>query len=262
MKKYKQILCILTLMFVSLCASAQNNVVEVVLNVVKKDSIILSHNADEINNIEWNEATNEHEYVDLGLSVKWATCNVGAYSPEQFGDYYAWGETETKPIYNWDSYKFKEYITEDLLIMTKYWDHSFVEADGKNTLEPEDDVAHVKWGGNWRMPTYTEMVELVRGCKWDVATRNGVNGIQVTGKNGKTIFFPCAGARYETYISGINNTCLYWTSKLYHESDPSYGDDTYLYSYDAYRIMFSSLDDRSWYRSFRYVGLPVRPVCP
>ena len=104
----------------------------------------------------------EHEYVDLGLSVKWATCNMGASSPEEYGDHYAWGETETESTYDWNTYKWCKGSKNTL---TKYCtDSDYGTVDNKTVLDPEDDVAQVKWGGNWRMPTDAEIEELRENC--------------------------------------------------------------------------------------------------
>ena len=125
---------------------------------------------------------NGHEYVDLGLSVRWATCNVGANNPEDYGDYYAWGETKTK----------KEYTEENCETYKNI-------GDIKGTSR---DVAHVRWGSPWRMPTEEESQELIDNCDWEWTTLNGVEGSKVTSrKNGNSIFLPAAGWRYGTSLS-------------------------------------------------------------
>ena len=146
----------------------------------------------------------EPEYVDLGLSVKWATFNVGATSPEDDGDYFAWGETETKETYSWASYKWGTSSN-----LTKY-----NATDGKTILEPADDAAQVHWGGNWRMPSKEEVDELTQQCNWIWTTHNNVNGYKVTGPNGNSIFLPAAGYRGSgpTYPAGEDG--LYWTNTL------------------------------------------------
>ena len=146
----------------------------------------------------------EPEYVDLGLSVKWATFNVGATSPEDYGDYFAWGETEPKEEYSWATYKWGTSSN-----LTKY-----NTTDGKTTLEPEDDAAQVHWGGNWRMPSKEEVDELTQHCNWIWTTHNNVNGYKVTGPNGNSIFLPAAGYKGAgpTYPAGEDG--LYWTSTL------------------------------------------------
>ena len=136
-----------------------------------------------------------HEWVGLGLSVKWATCNVGAISPEQYGEYYAWGETSTKNTgENCSTYN---------------------KSIG-NIAGTSRDVAHVKWGGNWRMPTKAEFDELQNrnNCTWEWTTQNGKRGYKVTSKkNGNSIFLPAAGFRrsgMELYYDG--SIGYYWSS--------------------------------------------------
>ena len=147
----------------------------------------------------------QHEYVDLGLSVKWATCNVGADKPEDFGDYYAWGELVPKESYTWANYRFRTSGNDEALVkFSKYTSMYYTSvydadkrdyiADNKTRLDLEDDVAHVKWGGNWRLPTDDEMNELVDSCTWTWTTLNGVNGCLVTsnrsGYTDRSIFLP------------------------------------------------------------------------
>ena len=133
------------------------------------------------------------EAIDLGLpsGTKWANMNVAASTPEEYGGYYAWGETEEKDNYSWSTYKWcrGSYDTQ-----TKYCtDSSYGTVDNKTVLDPEDDVAHVKWGGTWRMPTLDEQKELLNKCTWNWTTQNGVNGYKGTGPNGNSIFLPAAG---------------------------------------------------------------------
>ena len=135
----------------------------------------------------------EPEAIDLGLpsGVKWATFNVGASSPEDFGNYFAWGETETKSVYSWETYKWCSGSQNSL---TKYNSNpDFGVVDYKTALDPEDDVAHVRWGDNWRMPTYAEFDELVNECTWASMKMNDVEGKIVIGPNGNSIFLPQAG---------------------------------------------------------------------
>lgn len=141
--------------------------------------------------------------VNLGLSVYWGICNLGATQPEEYGDYYAWGETETKTDYNWTTYKwYKDSLTK------------YNTVDNKNVLEEADDVAHVKLGGKWRMPTDAEWKELRDNCTWTWTTQNGIKGRLVTGKNGKSIFLPAAGNRYfEDYgLLDAGSKGSYWSS--------------------------------------------------
>ena len=196
---------------------------------------------------------NGHDYVDLGLpsGLKWATCNVGADNPEDYGDYYAWGETETKSTYDWSTYKWNNGSDDT---MTKYCkSSSYGTVDNKTTLEPEDDVAHVKWGGDWRMPTKAELDELrnTNNCTWTWTTQGGKNGYKVTSKkNGNSIFLPAAGFRSDSVLLYAGTLGCFWSSSLYTDG-----------SYDAFILYFNS-SYVDWGHYYRYNGLPVRPVCP
>ncbi len=155
---------------------------------------------------EWIGDQDQHEAVDLGLSVKWATMNIGANAPEEYGDYFAWGETKTKDVYYWDTYKW----LDDYENLTKYCtSESQGIVDDNTVLDPEDDAAHVNWGGKWRMPTYDEWDELLQRCTWEWTTQNDVKGRLVTGPNGNSIFLPAAGWRdgvspvFDTGVEGI-----------------------------------------------------------
>ena len=201
------------------------------------------------------EKTIKHEYVDLGLSVKWATFNVGATKPEEYGEYYAWGEKVTKTYYQWYTYKWHDGSYPDL---TKYCNDSNCGKNGftdnKTILDNKDDVAHVKWGGSWRMPTNEEQEELLYRCTWDTMTLNGVNGFLVTSKvSGYTdcsIFLPAAGCREDSDIFNDGIRGYYWSSTL--DSD---------YPADAYAI-FLSPGFESCSNHSREYGLSVRPVYP
>ena len=156
---------------------------------------------------------NGYEYVDLGLSVKWATMNVGANTPEGYGDYFAWGETTPKSEYNWVTYKWSGDTRTSLVkYIAKEGDDSGVE--GFTMLEPSDDAARVKWGGTWRMPTYDELVELGE-CKWESTTQNNVNGYKITGPNGNSIFLPKAGWRNDKTLVNQGSYVTIWSSSLY-----------------------------------------------
>ena len=192
------------------------------------------------------------EYVDLGLpsGIKWATCNVGANFPEDYGDYFAWGETEPKDNYSWSTYK---YCNGSSSTMTKYCtSSSYGTVDNKTVLELEDDAAYVNWGGNWRMPTYDELNELknTNNCTWIWTTQNGVNGYKVISKvNGNSIFLPAAGGRSDDGFYNTGRYGDYWSNSLYAGSNNS-----------AYYVSFlSSYVD--WDRKNRYNGRSVRAVC-
>ncbi len=190
---------------------------------------------------------NGHNWIDLGLSVKWATCNVGATVPEEYGGYYAWGEIEEKSFYGWSTYKWCNGSKESI---TKYCtDSSFGIVDNKTVLI--DDVAHVKWGGTWRMPTIEEQKELLNNCTWTWTTQNGVKGYKVTSKtNGNSIFLPAAGYRYGTEVYGRGSDGYYWSSSLYSD-DCSH----------ACRLYFFYSGYYDWGYNYRYNGRSVRPVC-
>ena len=135
--------------------------------------------------------------VDLGLSVYWASCNLGAEKPEEYGDYYAWGETKPKSKYNESTYS---YYNSSL--------DQFIDI-GKDISGTEYDAATVNLGSDWRMPTKDEMSELVSKCIWEWTQINGINGYKVTGPNGNTIFMPA---------SGFNQNGLYDVNKEYYYS--------------------------------------------
>lgn len=144
-------------------------------------------------------------YIDLGLSVKWATCNLGADLPEEYGDYYAWGETSTKKRYTHENYKY--YCGKS----DSYSKYNIT--DGLTTLKPEDDAATMHLGELWRMPTNTEATELRLMCNWYWTSINGITGYRLTGPNGNSIFMPCSG-QYSTALD-LNDFAKYWTSSLY-----------------------------------------------
>ena len=173
-----------------------------------------------------------HKYVDLGLpsGLKWATCNVGANSPEKYGDYYAWGEVETKSMYTENNSKTRGKSMSDI--------------SGNSTY----DVARAKWGGSWRLPTKKELEELESKCKWEWVTINGKKGYKVTGPNGNSIFLPAAGYRNGSSLYRAGDNGYYWSST----PKKSYDDH-------AYGLFFySSGQGVHWY--VRYEGYSVRPV--
>ena len=188
----------------------------------------------------------EPEAVDLGLSVKWATCNVGAKKPEEYGDYFAWGETEPKNDYSWSTYKWCNGSYDSL---TKYnTDKSYGTVDNKTILDLSDDAARANWGTGWRMPTRGEFQELIYNCTWQWTSLEGKNGYMVTGKNGNSIFLPAAGIHNGTYFGENDGWGEYWSSSL-PTVYPYHGEYLYLNS--------TSFNRGSWNRHF---GLSVRPV--
>ena len=174
-----------------------------------------------------------HEYVDLGLSVNWATCNVGASKPEEDGKYFAWGETETKTSdYLFTDYKWYVSEASGLDTVNNVYVFSFSRynhEDGKTNLDAEDDVAHVQWGGNWRMPTKEECQELIDSCTctWEIV--NGVNGIRFTSKKkgyeDRSVFMPATG--YHNMYSTESNHMTHRGNvvQLYSSTKDSNHDD-------------------------------------
>ncbi len=191
--------------------------------------------------------------VDLGLSVKWASINVGASYPWEYGDYFAWGETEPKEDYSWSTYK---WCKGSFSTMTKYCTNSSYGynrfTDGKTVLDAEDDAAAVNWGGKWRMPTLTECQELLDNCTKTWTTLNEVYGRKFTsnksGYTDKWIFLPAAGYRDGTSLLNAGFYGIYWSSSLYTDSP-----------YDAYYVYFDSYFV-GWGSSSRGDGRSVRPV--
>ncbi len=173
-----------------------------------------------------------HAAVDLGLpsGLKWATCNIGASSPEEYGNYYAWGETETK-----ESYTEENCSTCGLEI-------------GDISGNSQYDAARANWGGTWRMPTNAEFEELIEECEWEWTTQNEINGYKVIGHNGNSIFLPAAGYRYETSLNSTGAAGFYWSST----PNESYTSSAY------YLYFYSSNHYTNWY--YRYYGYSVRPV--
>ena len=195
-------------------------------------------------NAQTTGTENGHDWVDLGLpsGTLWATCNVGATAPEEYGDYFAWGETTTKSDYSsWDTYKYGT----DLFALTKYNDDSdHGSVDNKFTLESSDDAATAQWGSNWRMPTLTEWEELELKCTWTWTTLNGVFGFIVKFNNDKSFFLPAAGFRTDK-LNEVGSG-YYWSS-----SCESYCANCTLFASESY------CTTNGWERP---LGLSVRPV--
>ena len=217
----------------------------VILPQLSRDNRISDPSEDlniEEENVEDSEMTiNGHEYVDLGLpsGLKWATCNVGASSPEEYGDYYAWGETGTKT-----SYLESNNLTLGKTL-TELRNKGII--DGSDRLTLSHDAARANWGGTWRMPTKAECDELMDKCAWTWTTQNSINGCEVTGPNGRSIFLPAAGGRYGTSLIRAGEVGRYWGSTADDDSD------------FALTIDF---DRDHWYENwyYRVYGHSVRPV--
>lgn len=216
--------------------------------------------------------------VDLGLSVKWATCNIGATNPEEYGDYFAWGETEPyyqpgyaqdvinphwkfQNIYGYDirSYKYSEKTYPNSY--TKYCNNrNYNYYDSKTVLDPDDDAAHVNWGGEWRMPTITEFNELLNtnNCTHVWTSINGIIGCKfiskISGFVGNSIFLPASGSRNVYDLYDVGSVCRYWSSTLYNNGP------TYAYYLDLFSIA-PQFVDYHMVNGSRFRGFPVRPVC-
>ena len=191
-----------------------------------------------------------HTWVDLGLSVMWATCNLGATTPEAYGHYFAWGETQTPADYQWASYvhgaapdKLTKYCNDPAVGLGAY-------TDRKKVLEPADDAATTHWGKAWRMPTHKEMEELCSKCTWTWTSENGVNGYKVEAKNGNSIFLPAAGSFGGTQVHFEGAAGFYWCSNLSQEN-PRY----------AYSLGFNQEEISCNGDAFRLIRRSIRPVC-
>lgn len=182
---------------------------------------------------------NGHAYVDLNLSVNWATCNIGADSPEDYGDYYAWGETETKDEYTIDNsvtYE-KTGMDDDISANSKY------------------DAARANWRSTWRMPTSDELSELISNCTCSWTVQNNVIGYKITGSNGNSIFLPAAGMRTPGYSNGTS-TYHGGSRGYYWSSSPRYGGNYIQAQYLGFD--YSDISVVVW--GERFSGFTIRPV--
>ena len=203
--------------------------------LVEDDILVPEHYVDTTSIVKASDNfINGHEYVDLGLpsGLKWATCNVGASKPEDDGNYYAWGETTTK----------KSKYTEN---NSKTYGKQMDDIKGNSQY----DAARANWGGSWRLPTKSELEELLNNCTWTWTEQNGVNGYKVTGPNGNSIFLPAAGRRGGKHLFNAGYRGYYWSSTPYDNYD----------NYDAYYLIFYYGYDYV-YNNDRYSGQTVRPV--
>lgn len=196
-------------------------------------------------------SANGHEWVDLGLSVKWATCNVGASSPSDYGCYFAWGETTEKHSYSISNLRYYSASSNNSgATFSKYNTiGGYGPVDNKSYLDMSDDTARANWGSTWRMPSNSEIMELIEKCIWTWTTLDGKKGYEVKSKtNGNSIFLPAAGYRDEgdLFTAGLHG--YYWSSSLY-----SYIPD---YAW----LTFFSLSEYDEYYSNRRYGFSVRPV--
>ena len=251
-----RILTVFTLLL-SLGAAAQT------VNVHKTDGTVVSYPASEFDYIDFTAAeekpgdgqlyttcpdANHPHMIDLGLpsGTKWACCNVGASTPEGYGNYYAWGETQPKSVYDRSTYRWGSDYDE----LTKYCTKSsYGSVDNKTTLDASDDAATANWGAPWRMPSLMQMQELVNSCTSTWTAQNGVYGRKFVGPNGGAIFLPAAGYRWNGVLYNAGSRGLYWSSTL-HESSPV----------DAYFLYFNSSGAYWGYYYYRHIGHTVRPV--
>ena len=190
-----------------------------------------------------------YEWVDLGLSVKWATCNVGASSPEEYGNYYAWGEIETK-----DEYLESNSLTYGLC-MSELESLGYIDSEGN--LTTSYDVATANWGEGWRMPTYDEIKELYDNCDMTWTILNGITGCYFTGPSGKSIFLPAAGY-FDSESYAVGSRGYYWSAT---PNDADNSDDGTAPGHYAFHLCF---DDDEYCSDFdggyRSDGYSVRPV--
>lgn len=184
---------------------------------------------------------NGHEWVDLGLSVKWATCNVGANNPSEYGDYYAWGETMTKSLYDWSNYFDSLDNSGDIF-------GTYKVAGQRITPTSGHDTARENWGGSWRMPTDAEYDELCNKCKWILTTIDCHNGYIIIGPNGNSIFLPASGWCDNSNSHSVGECGKYWSSTL--ASYPS----------GAYNLEFNSIIHTAYNSISRRYGQSIRPV--
>ena len=194
---------------------------------------------------------NGHEYVDLGLpsGLKWATCNVGASTPEDYGDYYAWGEVETKNDYSEKTYAHCKKSSVLGSFLNGDYKYDFL---GTDICTTEYDVANKKFGGTWRLPTKQDFDELLdeNNCEWKWITHNGINGYEVKSKkNGNNIFLPAAGWYNDVSHNSLETCGFYWSSMPNkNETDSAYGLGFHKNGFGSYRY-------------YRYYGFCIRPVC-
>ena len=216
-------------------------------------TFIVSANRTLIANFTYNGGSDDHAYVDLGLpsGLLWATCNVGADAPEDYGQYFAWGETQPKNAYNWSTYQYCN-GGDGWNTLTKYCNKSSFGyngfTDNLTTLLPEDDAATANWGDGWRMPTRAEFQELYNNTTVTWTTQNGVNGRLFTASNGNTLFLPATGCRYYGTLFHAGSYGYYWSSSL-HTDHPDYA--WYFYSDSGNYGVFVE---------YRNYGQTIRPV--
>ena len=185
-----------------------------------------------------------HSYVDLGLSVNWATCNLGATTPYEFGTYYAWGEITPKLEYTKENYKYYE----------GNYKYRNIGSDIKSSAF---DAVSYSWSKRWRMPSKAECQELISRCEWIWTSMNNIFGYMIKGPNGNTIFLPASGS-YN--FNKTHELGLYWTS-TYNGDNSMYGEGASAFSFGIYKPYNSSHARLYINKSERYQGYTIRPVC-
>lgn len=231
MKKYIYAVVLIT---VHMTASAQT------VNVHFKNGQQIQYNANDVDYVDFSEKAadptlNAGKVVDLGLSVYWASCNLGAENPEESGEYYAWGETKPKSKYSESNYSYYNANTA-----------SYIDI-GNNISGTSYDAATYNLGSDWRIPTKDEMDELKNKCKWEWKQISGINGFIVTGPNGNTIFIPASGYYY-SYVNHQNENLAYWTATPTSSKTTAYALQGHSSFYDVFSAMY------------RYAGYSIRPV--
>ncbi len=256
----KKIFLLLLVLF-SVCGAITAQTPNKVLKVHKNGEVTHTHNLSDIDSLTVEilgetpntpDELNGHEYVDLGLpsGTLWATCNVGAYLPADYGDYFAWGETKSKTTYDWNTYRLAS-GSNDMFKYNTLSSHGTI--DNKTVLEAANDAATANWGSDWRMPTREEFQELGRYCTWIWTGKTNTIGDSIYGYeliskfNDNSIFLPAVSNTYDTSFASGN----YWSSSLFAE-EPN----------RAYNLNFSNfyLGDHNCYDNYRYHGFFVRPV--
>lgn len=206
-------------------------------------------------NTNKNDNKTTEEWVDLGLpsGLLWASCNLGANTPEGYGNYYAWAETATKEVYTWSTYHYCTVDDRDSLqTLTKYnTSEAYGAVDNLTLLQASDDATTQALGNGARIPTKEEWEELLNNTTSEWTTQNGVNGYKFTASNGKSIFLPAAGSFNESELIVAGEYGFYWSASLYTD-DPS----------DAWSFSFQSEGHRIGSFGYRTDGQSVRPVRP
>lgn len=206
--------------------------------VHQKGGTVAAYDVNSVDSVcfsmEQLEITPERHAVDLGLSVMWAECNLGAETPADWGDFYSWGEVSPKSNYSQDNYAY--YVDEQ-------YQHI-----GNDICGTKYDAASAEWGPSWRMPSHAEVKELAEKCVWTwMEPTAGVCGYMVTGPNGRSIFLPASGYTMSTSVQGQGKKGFYWTGTLSGSMPTA-----------AHNMNFSGYSG-DWTASRAY-GLPVRPV--